>query len=81
MNEQLIIQRIQDEQGHVVVWSEIPRKKGDVIDWIHGLYTDFETLVVIVGEATFEEHQRQNERFTPEIPNYPAPYYYKAIAE
>lgn len=81
-------QRVQDEQGFIVVWSSKPRKQNEVItDILRGepvMGGDIDCPVCVVGTATHEESVEQAMKyfgFKREELWQVAPYYYKVRAE
>lgn len=79
-----LMQRIQDEQGWIVLAGPDPMPMGSVIrdanEYTDGSGCDMPPVVVI-GEASAEEFRAQTVRYSPRGYCYEFPHYVKVIAE
>lgn len=59
-----LLQRIQDEQGYIILVSETPHKIGDVTHKFHVATQLVDASVVAIATATFKEWVIQCNKYT-----------------
>ena len=64
MSADMLLQKIQDEQGFVVIWSDGQRTIGQVLPGLRGgPHGDVDHPTVVIGTATQDEFEAQRLRW------------------